>query len=205
MQWKTVVNAEKTRSSWQTISLCHNLANEHNYSLEGARQLEDKSQQQSCSYPVWTLCQGMETIYSVFRTVVWVSSFLYSPIWFCSFYFQSEPYLPGRVWQKIYCLQRKWESSIKKTSQDRYIEYVHCLDLTREENGKQLVFYLRGIWEQRTSQVLHCAFWRLSNKSTVWVERANKSGFYPHFCLYESEPGKRPNIICTRFSLPPGL
>lgn len=41
--------------------------------------------------------QGMETIYNVFRTVVQVSSFLYSPIWFCSFYFQSEPYLPGRL------------------------------------------------------------------------------------------------------------
>lgn len=185
------------------MSLCHNLANKQNYSLEVARQLEDKSQQQRHSYPVWTLCQGMETIYSVFRTVVQVSSFLYSPIWFCSFYFQSEPYLPGRVQQKIYCLQR--ESSIKKTSQDRYIEYVYWLDLTREENGKQLVFYSRGIWEERTSQVLYCAFRRLSNKSTVWVERANKSVFQLHFCLYESEPGKRPNTICTRFSLPPGL
>jgi len=45
-QWKTVGNTGKTRSSWQTISLCHNLTYKQNYSLEGARQLEDKSQQQ---------------------------------------------------------------------------------------------------------------------------------------------------------------
>lgn len=45
-QWKLVVNARKTRSSWPTMSLCHNLAYEQNESLEGARQLEDKSQQQ---------------------------------------------------------------------------------------------------------------------------------------------------------------
>lgn len=137
---------------------------------------------------------------------------MFSELWFRSVRFYALPYgsAPSisRVnpiyldcyWEKIYCLQRKGESSIKKTSQDRYIEYVYYFDLTREENGKQLC-----TWEVSESRALVRCCTVSSGDSAInvlfgWREQTKVT--VATFWLYETEPANGLNSICTRLSLP---